>query len=150
MTVLEMINAMPIFQCFTDLEKKAISKMDHKLVEFKKGETIIQEGDQSRSLYVLLKGNVLITKASNGANIRLSKLTPGEIFGEMSLFTDTPRRTNVVANENGVALKIDDEFLEKLDPVAKNKIKDYLICVLIKRLDQMNDSIMTISKSLRH
>lgn len=150
MNLLEMINAMPIFRCFSESEKKTISQMDHKLVEFKKGDTILREGDQSRSLFVLLKGNVLITKTANDANIRLSKLTPGEIFGEMSLFTETSRRTNVIANDNGMALKIDDDFLQKLDAPSQNKIKDYLICVLIQRLDQMNDSIMAISKTLRH
>ena len=149
MNLFEIIDKLPIFKHFTDQEKQTVCEMDHTLVEFQKGDLIIEEGDTTKSLFVLMKGSALITKKADDATIRLSKLTPGELFGEMSFFSDAPRRTNVVANDKVIVMKIDESFVEKLDPVLQNKIKDYFIDLLIARLDHMNDSIMTISKSLR-
>ena len=149
MNLFEVIDKMPIFKHFTDQEKQAVCEMDHTLVDFQKGDLIIEEGDTTKSLFVLMKGSALITKKADDTTIRLSKLKPGELFGEMSFFSDHPRRTNVVANDKVVVIKIGETFVEKLDPVLQNKIKDYFIELLIVRLDHMNDSIMAISKSLR-
>ncbi|MFC1856630.1 cyclic nucleotide-binding domain-containing protein [Thermodesulfobacteriota bacterium] len=149
MDLFEVIDKMPIFKYFTDQEKQTVCEMDHTLVNFQKGDLIIEEGDTTKSLFVLMKGSALITKKADDATIRLSKLKPGELFGEMSFFSDAPRRTNVVANDQVIVMKIDETFVEKLDPVLQNKIKDYFIELLIVRLDHMNDSIMAISKSLR-
>ena len=112
-------------------------------------ETIIRENEQSTVLYLLLQGSCLITKTEDGANIRLAKVKPGEVFGEMSCFSNKPRKSNVVANEKVVILKMDEHFFEKVPPELGSKIKDYLIELLINRLDSMNAAIMRISKLMR-
>ena len=150
MTLYAMIENMEIFKNFSDDEKKRVCQIGHSLVEFKRGDIIIKEGKQFKSIYLLLKGSALITKKSNSATIRLSKLTSGEIFGEMSFFSDKPRRTTVVANSDALVMKMDEDFFQKLNPELQNKIKDHLISILINRLDYMNDSIINISRSLRH
>ena len=148
MTLYAIIDKMPMFARFSDEEKKAISKIEHSMHKYRRGDKIIEEGDQSTSLYLLIKGAVLITKQVDEATIRLARLGPGEIFGEMSFFTDQPRRTSVLANDKVLVMKMDDEFFNALDPVIKDKIKDYIISLLIDRLDKMNDSIMQISRTM--
>ena len=44
---------------------------------------------------------------------------------------------------------MDDHFFDKLAPELSNKIKDFLLELLIKRLDKMNEAIMRISKLMR-
>jgi CRP-like cAMP-binding protein len=150
MNLFEMIEEASIFKFFTEEEKKAFCEMEHSPLEFENGKLIIEEGDTEKSLYILLEGSVLITKKRDESTIRLAKLKTGSVFGEMSFFSDKPRGTNVMAHEKVLALKLSEAFFEALDPVLQNKIKDYFIEVLITRLDQMNESIMTISKSLRY
>jgi CRP-like cAMP-binding protein len=150
MNLYDIIDVTDLFKYFTDGEKKAFCEMDHSLVEFKNGDLIIEEGETTKSLYILLEGSVLITKKRDEATIRLAKLKSGAVFGEMSFFSKKPRGTNVLAHENVLVLKLSETFFESLDPVLQNKIKDYFIEILIIRLDQMNDSIMAISKSLRY
>jgi len=145
-----MIDVTDLFKYFTDDEKKEFCEMDHLQVEFKNGDLIIEEGETTKSLYIILEGSVLITKKRDEATIRLAKLKSGGVFGEMSFFSKKPRGTNVLAHENVLVLKLSETFFESLDPVLQNKIKDYFIEILIIRLDQMNDSIMAISKSLRY
>ncbi|MBC8391498.1 MAG: cyclic nucleotide-binding domain-containing protein [Deltaproteobacteria bacterium] len=150
MNLYDMIDVTDLFKYFTDDEKKEFCEMDHLQVEFKNGDLIIEEGETTKSLYIILEGSVLITKKRDEATIRLAKLKSGGVFGEMSFFSKKPRGTNVLAHENVLVLKLSETFFESLDPVLQNKIKDYFIEILIIRLDQMNDSIMAISKSLRY
>ncbi|MBW1797914.1 MAG: cyclic nucleotide-binding domain-containing protein [Deltaproteobacteria bacterium] len=149
MSLYEMIKKMPMFEEFSDKEKKAFVKMEHTLCEFRQGDTIIKDGESLTSIFLLVKGSVLISKTVNDAPIRLAKLRPGEIFGEMSFFSHRSRQSNVIASEDVLAIKIDENFFKNAKPGIKDKINSYFIEVLVNRLDAMNDSIMTISKLVR-
>jgi len=149
MSIYEMIQEIPMFKYFSDKEKKIFANLKHSLVKFQKGNVIIKEGDQLAALYVLLKGTVLITRASENAQIRLAKLKSGEVFGEMTFFSRKPRQSNVIANEDVIAIKMDDNFFEKVTPEIKDKMKNCFIELLINRLEEMNESIMKISKLMR-
>ena len=138
-----------MFKTLTDDEKKRVAEAKHTFSDFKKGETIIQEGENCSSLYLLIKGTVLITKKRDNAQIRLAKLKPGEIFGEISFVSRKPRLSNVITNEDVSVMKLDEAFFEHAEPSIRDKAKNYFIEVLIQRLDAMNESIMHISK-LRH
>ena len=149
MSLYEMIKEMPMFEKLSEKEKKAFAKMEHTLCEFRQGDIIIKDGEPLTSVYLLVKGSVLISKTVNDAPIRLAKLRPGEIFGEMSFFSNRCRQSNVIANEDVLAIKIDENFFKKAKPGIKDKIHIYFIEVLVNRLDAMNESIMTISKLVR-
>jgi len=149
MALPELMDMMPMFAHFTMDEKNQFAEMEHSLVKFKKGENIITEGEQTKSLYLLIQGTCLITKTEDDAKIRLSKLSPGEIFGEMSFFSDKPRQSSVSATEDVLVMKMNDDFFKTVSTDIKDKIKDYLIGLLITRLDNMNTAIMKISKLMR-
>jgi len=149
MSLPELMDVMPMFAHFTTDEKNKFAEMEHSLVKFKKGENIITEGEQTKSLYLLIQGTCLITKTEDNAKIRLSKLSPGEIFGEMSFFSNKPRQSSVSATEDVLVMKMNDDFFKKVSPDIKDKIKDYLIGLLISQLDHMNAAIMKISKLMR-
>lgn len=149
MPLLKLIEDVKMFEDFSEGEKKAFAKMEHAVFDFEKGENIITEGEFTRSLYLLLQGSCLITRTADQAKIRLSKLKPGEIFGEMSFFSQNPRKSSVTASEAVKVLKMDDDFFKKVTPEIRDRIKDYLIELLIERLDNMNEAIMRISKLMR-
>jgi len=149
MAIEEILRSLPMFNTLTDKEKKKLTEKNLTPVRFKKGETVIREGETCQALFALLKGTVLVTKAQDDAQIRLAKLGAGEIFGEMSFFSRGPRKSNVVANDDVVALKMDQQFFDALDGGIRDKVKNYFIELLIRRLDSMNESIMKISKLMR-
>ncbi|MBW2192471.1 MAG: cyclic nucleotide-binding domain-containing protein [Deltaproteobacteria bacterium] len=149
MSLYDLVNDMEIFQTFSEEEKKIFSEMKHSVMKFDKGDVIIKEGDDSVSLYLLLDGTCLITKTESDATIRLSKLKAGEFFGEMSFFSKNPRQSDVVANDRVTVINMDYNFFQQIDPNVRDKIKDYLLQLLISRLDNMNSAIMRISKLMR-
>ena len=93
---------------------------------------------------MLIKGTVLITKT--GSDTPLSELVPGAIFGEMSFLSNKPRYSNVIAKDTVIVMKMDEVFFQKLKPAIRDKIKDYLIDLLISRLDTMNETLSKISQ----
>ena len=144
-----MIKDIPLFQKFTAEEMRTLSEMDPPTKEYAKDDYLIKEGEDSTTLFLLVKGVCRITRQQDGANIQLSRLKPGEIFGEMSWVSGKPRQSNVIANEDVTAIEMDREFFDQIKPEMSNKIKDFLIGLLIKRLDNMNEAIMRISKLMR-
>lgn len=149
MNLYEMIKDLPLVKHLTEDEKQQLAAMEHALIRFGAGETVIAEGEESGCLYLLLKGSCLVSKVLNGANIRLAKLKSGELFGEMACLAKRKRQSNVTASEDVLVLKMDDAFFEKLPPAVVAKIKDYMMDLLILRLDKMNEAIMRISTLMR-
>ncbi len=147
MQLIDTINEIPMFDRFTESEKKMFAKLEHSLLGFKKDDVIIREGDTFTSLYLLIKGTILITKSE--LTMPIAKLSQGALFGEMSFFTKKPRYSNVIANENVLVMKLDKSFFNKVDFAIRDKIKDYLIKLLINRLDSTNESLSKISKFAR-
>lgn len=141
----EMIDGMAIFGSFSKKEKKAFSKMEHAVLEVQEGVLILKEGEISNDLYLLLKGSCRVTRTQDQKTIQLARLTSGELFGEMSMISNLPRRSNVLANTDVLALKMDPAFFDKIPQKMATKIHRYLISLLCARLDKMNEAIMRIS-----
>lgn len=67
---------------------------------FPKNSLIICEGDESDSLYVLLKGKVKIYAGDDsGKEIVINIQGPGEIFGEVAMIGKIPRSASVMSIE---------------------------------------------------
>jgi len=145
----EIIADMPIFKEFTDKEIEIFAGMDHDIDEFERGDTIIEEGSHFTSIYIILNGSVKIVKKVDGRTILLAKLKPGELFGEMAMFSNNRRHSDAVAGDDVQLLKIDESFFKKAEPFIVDKLKNYFILLLINRLDAMNESLMAVSKLMR-
>ncbi len=70
------------------------------------GETIIREGEQGASMFVVHRGSVDIRIENNGQARTVNTLSEGTFFGEMALFTGEPRTANVVAAEETEVFEI--------------------------------------------
>ena len=49
------------------------------------GDTLFEEGDIGREMFIVLKGAVRISRASGEARVRLGEFKQGDFFGEMAL-----------------------------------------------------------------
>lgn len=103
---------------------------------FSKGELIIKEGDSGEEAYVINKGHVEVRKtAPNNEEVLLARLGPGQIFGEMCLFDNSPRSASVYAISALEVNVIDkDQFLHYMkDTPMQIKV---IVELLLKRLRQ--------------
>lgn len=143
--VLKLFFKIGFFNNFTTEEKYKLSELDTYIMQYSRGQYLITEGDKENALYILLKGEVYVNKKIL-SNIKIAKLKPGAVFGEISFLAHTPRTTNIIASGDALALKLDPDLLIKLGPIIENKVKDQLFKILINRLDRLNNALM---KSIR-
>ena len=71
----------------------------------------------------------------------IATLDPGAVCGEISFLGNRPRITNVIADSNVVALKLNSELLLLLPPLLGDKLNNNFKQILINRIENMNKSI---------
>ena len=72
-----------------------------KLIDYKKGESIIEEGTLSNCAYIIESGSVEVSKSRpDGQKQIIGILKENDIFGEMGLIDGLPRSATVTALED--------------------------------------------------
>lgn len=140
---LDILNKVHFFDVFTSEEKDILTGLHSHFFVTKKGEAVIRQGGTDNSFFVILTGSVYVRK--EGSRRLLARLKPGDIFGEISFLTDTKRTTTVVAESTTIIFEIDKPTLKFLDAGIREKLKDNIIKVLVKRLDAMNKQVVALS-----
>ncbi|MBP7777027.1 MAG: mechanosensitive ion channel [Acidobacteria bacterium] len=76
---------------------------------FGAGERIVRQGDEGRSMFVVLAGRVRVTIEPSGQEVAVTPA--GGVFGEMSMLTGDPRTATVTALDDAVLLEVTaDQF----------------------------------------
>ena len=92
--VVDMLEKSPLWSGLSNQDFKAIVRMA-KQQKFNSGDTIVRKGEEAVGFYLVLDGAVEIRSDGN----TLSRLGPGQFFGEMSVVDAQPRSADVVAVE---------------------------------------------------
>ncbi len=88
--------------------------------QVKKGDVIFQDGNSGQTMFIILEGQVEISKILGDQKTILAKLGVGSIFGEMAILDNQPRSATATATTNGVVLAISREmFRSRLEEVPK-------------------------------
>jgi len=147
---------------FKHLDEDQIKKIMviMKLSEVKKDEMITREGESGDSMFILLKGEVEISKSlylsplSSNQSLQekaLNRLTEQShsFFGEMALFLEKPERSaSIKAVRNcdlaGIEKKSLLTILDK-DPIIASVIYKNISAELCKRLIKSNKDILKLT-----
>ena len=82
---------------------------------FRSGTLLMSQGDLGGAMFAIVEGAVSVNFTdAHGRTQRVAELGPGEIVGEMSLFTGDRRTATVSALTNVSALEITKASLEKI------------------------------------
>lgn len=65
---------------------------------FKRNEVIVREGSRPAGLYIVRGGEARVERAHGGHSVEVSRLHPGELFGEMGFIEDVVASASVVAD----------------------------------------------------
>jgi small-conductance mechanosensitive channel len=112
-TLAELLSAVDIFSPLNSAELNALASNARGHV-FAPGEIIIRAGDSGSSMFVVSRGSVDVRVDSNGTSRMLKRLSEGDFFGEMGLFTGEPRTANVVAADETEVLEIGHDAMKGL------------------------------------
>ena len=139
-----MLDQIPLF---SDLDTAELELLSTKLVtrKYPRNTVVINEGDQSDSLYVIRSGSVKVFLGNDeGREIILNVQRAGEYFGELALIDSGPRSASVMTQEKtalSIISRADFEEFLRQHPPANAKI----MRGLVKRLRALTDNVRSLA-----
>jgi CRP-like cAMP-binding protein len=142
--VTELLKQVMIFKDLDDDELAEVANVCRE-EKFVSGEFIFREGEHGNRLYLIVEGEVRISRDVPGSGEEaLAVLKPGELFGEMAVFDRSERSTHAISNGGTTALTIsraDFEILLDLNREMAYKVLWACVRLLSSRLRSTNDSL---------
>ena len=139
-----MLEEIPLF---SDLDKTELELLSGRTVtrQYPRNTIIINEGDQSDSLYIIRSGSVKVFLGNaEGKEIILNVQKTGEYFGELALIDSGPRSASVMTQDKtslSIISKADFEDFLRQHPAATAKI----MRGLVKRLRALTESVRSLA-----
>lgn len=113
-----------------------------KSIRFPKQAIIISEGDETRSLYIMISGKVRVfTRDEKSKEVTLQVQESGSYFGELALLGDEPRSASVETLENTVCAVI-----------SKDDFKHWLVShpdVVIALLSELSGKVRQLTEKVK-
>jgi CRP-like cAMP-binding protein len=98
-----------------------------------KGQILFLEGDASDSVLVLVSGHMkVVTYSTDGDELTLNTVLPGDTIGEIGVLSGSPRSATVQATQASVVLSLPGTVL--VDLISKRPV---LALALLGRLSQL-------------
>lgn len=112
---------------------------------YKKNAIIINKGDATSSLYVILEGHARVyIDDAQGKVITLSTMKAGDSFGELALLSASPRTASVVTSSPSEIAKISkQDFMTCLS--SNPSISSKVIEILIARVQTMAEEVSSLA-----
>ena len=156
-SITKFVNSVPFFKGFSDVEKeKLISRADC-FEKYNKEDVVFKQGDIGDTLFLVLQGNVALfrlgtIKVDEGrvslkeeADKKITTLSPGAIFGEISMLTESKRNVTArVESEQLVVMKITKKLIDSLNHPTQIKFHRQLLLALATHLDDMNSQFVDL------
>jgi len=90
---------------------------------------VVRQGDPGDAMYMILEGEFRVRTIIAGRETILATLGVGDFFGDISLFDRGPRSADVIANTNGLLLKIGFQAFEQLSQEEPELASGLLLAV---------------------
>ncbi|MBL8607151.1 MAG: Stp1/IreP family PP2C-type Ser/Thr phosphatase [Myxococcales bacterium] len=135
----EVLAKMPLFARLTERELLRVMQAVQ-VREYKDGEVVIREGDRGEELFIVLRGQVRVSRGGE----TLTRLGAGEHVGEMALIRAVPRSATVSSEGASELISISRsdffEILRKEHEIAVKMLWQFL-GVLADRLDATSSEL---------
>ncbi|GHD00459.1 hypothetical protein GCM10007320_57890 [Pseudorhodoferax aquiterrae] len=111
---------------FGEVEPTALAHLRRHLrwIEIAGGETLMHQGEQGDSMYLIVSGRLrAYVRGADGSERMVGEMARGQTVGEMSLYTGEPRAATVVAVRDSVLVRLGkSEFVPLLESSAQVSI----------------------------
>jgi CRP/FNR family transcriptional regulator, cyclic AMP receptor protein len=117
-------------------------------MKFKAGDTIIAQGDDGDTAYLISDGSVDVMIGEGAKLKKIGTLETGDVFGEMSLLEPGPRSATVTAATDTECVVTNyEEFINSLEKNPERAV-DFMK-TLVRRLRHMNELVMSMDPKRR-
>lgn len=132
----------PLFARFEPADHEGLASF-FESVSARAGELVVREGERSREMFVILEGRALVERGG----VELDELGPGDHFGELGLFAESPRAATVRALSLMSLLRLTPQGLSRLTrerPEWVVPLLEGLVSTLGRELSAMTDGVRVL------
>jgi len=129
---LAILRRIALFASCTEEQLQLVAERS-RLVEYKKGECVYQEGDLADALYIVASGRLQVFSVVDGQKQTYAVLHNGDTFGEISLLTGETHSATVEALNDTLVLQLGKQDFDELINHIPSLVL-YLSRLLSKRL----------------
>ena len=122
---IDVLSSMKLFNDFTEQDLDKLSDALQLVEILDADKIIVQEGDESDSMFVILAGEVIFEK--NGKQV--GKASKGQYFGELGLIKRCSRQATVKSGPQGSVelLKLRTDQFKRLMGKCISKLKEHIL-----------------------
>ena len=156
-SITKFVNTVPFFKGFSDAEKEKLINRADCFEQYSKKDLVFKQGDSGDTLFLVLQGNVALFRLGNikvgegrvslqeEAEKKITTLSPGAIFGEISVLTESKRNVTArVESAQAVVMKITKNLIDNLNHPTQIKFHRQLLLSLATHLDDMNSQFVDL------
>jgi CRP/FNR family transcriptional regulator, cyclic AMP receptor protein len=141
----EFLAKIPIFEKLSSADLEVLRTLWHPR-ELKQNEVLFRKGESGSSMYIIEEGTIEISVPAEmeHKDIRVSMLSQGEFFGELSLVDGLPRTAKATATSDSRVLEMmRDHFIQFV--TGRPTVAISMISEMGKRLRATNDLVTTLA-----
>ncbi len=129
--IIEGLKNIDLFNSLNEDELLVMAK-DITTINIKSEDTLINQGDEGNSMYILIEGLLSVNVTSEMKTVKVGLIKPGKFFGEMSLLTGEKRNATIIAEAESVVYEINKQCIEKII-LARKEILQNIAEVVTER-----------------
>jgi hypothetical protein len=126
-----MLERIDLFATLTPELRHEVAREAPRMV-FGNGETIVRQGEDGASMFVVLSGRVSVVLAPSRAEV--ARIEAGGYFGEMSVLTGEPRTATVLAIGDVEVLELGADLFRRLATVEPEAIEKLAMLAATRRV----------------
>lgn len=111
-------------------------------------DNLFEQGQTGSDFFVLLAGEVSVTRLHEGQRVQLARLGPGECVGEMALVRHEGRSASVTALASTVALRLEQSAIDASPEVAQHIYRN-IARILAARLSDSSTTLTQLASQHR-
>ncbi|MGH8923272.1 MAG: sensor histidine kinase [Acidimicrobiia bacterium] len=112
-TTAEVLRGLPYFSDLPEELLQTVCGLSEQ-IEIETGTVLIAEDSTSEEMYVLIDGELVVTKHQDPRDIELARIGPGQVVGELALLDKAPRIASVSATMSSRLVRVPAEAFEAL------------------------------------
>lgn len=134
----EILRGLPYFSDLPDALLEKVCGETHQ-IDIPQGTVIIEEGSDSEEMYIVVDGQLVVTKQTGGKSVELGRIGPGDVVGEIALLDEAPRTATVSAMVDTHAIRVPVTAFEDL--LSDSRVVRRMFRTVTSRLRGIEDTL---------
>lgn len=132
-----------IFENLSESEAAAFLRVARRL-DVGRDEIVVREGQRGDDAFIIVRGDLRVTKRHAGEDVELARMHPGDAFGELAIIDEGPRSATVIADTEATLLRFNRDSLG-LQPTLLIKVLTNIARLMATRLRDANHRVLSAS-----